>query len=409
MSVKNWLFLPFLGGTGGQASRRRERSRDGRTGVLSKHESKDAFANKGEEELVQDYNAPIRWYMLATLFPLIAGTFGPMASMFNICAIAIPWRVIVSPQSEQSQGQHIDDPRWLVAVNIVSLVIAILANVALLGQMTNRLRFNVASPVTIVGWYISGFIDIALVAISPSHVPLPADNPMSTYSQAYYYCAFSGSLYVMLSVMLSCTAWGVWIGNYSSEFKLSLSQRSLMLQTILFLGYVLAAGGVYSRIEGWDFLDAVYYVNVTLFTIGFGDYSPETHLGRSLYFPMSVGGIIFVGLIIANIRTLVLESTSVKVSTRLVEKARYKAIKAGDPDNGIVKVRGVKRRNTNAPTELERREKEFDVMREIQAAAALNNRLFALSFATIAFMILWVRYVFCNVHFKTPFLIQRHC
>ncbi|RMY62930.1 hypothetical protein D0863_10791 [Hortaea werneckii] len=397
MKVKKWLFLPFLGGSSDRdRGQRRDRSRSRsrrpsrpENGALVKHESADAFANKGEEELVQDYNAPIRWYMLATLFPLIAGTFGPMASMFNICAIAIPWRLIVDPDSPQSQGEHINDPRWLVAVNIVSLVIAILANVALLGQMTNRLRFNVASPVTIVGWYISGFIDIALAAVAPSQVPLPADNALATYSQAYYYCIFSGAIYVLLSIMLSCTAWGVWIGNYSSEFKLSLAQRSLMLQTILFLAYVLAAGGVYARVEGWDFLNSVYYIIVTLFTIGFGDFSPETHTGRSLYFPMSVGGIIFVGLIIANIRSLVLESTSVKVSTRLVERMRYKSIKAGSPQDGIVKVRGVLHRDTNAPTELARREKEFDVMREIQAAAAHNNRMIALSMATMAFMILW--------------------
>ncbi|RMY05659.1 hypothetical protein D0868_06285 [Hortaea werneckii] len=397
MKVKKWLFLPFLGGgsdrdRGQRRDRSRSRSRRPsrpENGALVKHESADAFANKGEEELVQDYNAPIRWYMLATLFPLIAGTFGPMASMFNICAIAIPWRLIVDPDSPQSQGEHINDPRWLVAVNIVSLFIAILANVALLGQMTNGLRFNVASPVTIVGWYISGFIDIALAAVAPSQVPLPADNALATYSQAYYYCIFSGAIYVLLSIMLSCTAWGVWIGNYSSEFKLSLAQRSLMLQTILFLAYVLAAGGVYARVEGWDFLNSVYYIIVTLFTIGFGDFSPETHTGRSLYFPMSVGGIIFVGLIIANIRSLVLESTSVKVSTRLVERMRYKSIKAGSPEDGIVKVRGVLHRDTNAPTELARREKEFEVMREIQAAAAHNNRMIALSMATMAFMILW--------------------
>ncbi|KAI7011185.1 voltage-gated potassium channel, partial [Hortaea werneckii] len=390
MKVKKWLFLPFLGGgsdrdRGQRRDRSRSRSRRPsrpENGALVKHESADAFANKGEEELVQDYNAPIRWYMLATLFPLIAGTFGPMASMFNICAIAIPWRLIVDPDSPQSQGEHINDPRWLVAVNIVSLFIAILANVALLGQMTNGLRFNVASPVTIVGWYISGFIDIALAAVAPSQVPLPADNALATYSQAYYYCIFSGAIYVLLSIMLSCTAWGVWIGNYSSEFKLSLAQRSLMLQTILFLAYVLAAGGVYARVEGWDFLNSVYYIIVTLFTIGFGDFSPETHTGRSLYFPMSVGGIIFVGLIIANIRSLVLESTSVKVSTRLVERMRYKSIKAGSPEDGIVKVRGVLHRDTNAPTELARREKEFEVMREIQAAAAHNNRMIALSMAT---------------------------
>ena len=67
MAVK-WLFLPFLGGGSDRQSRRQRRrssqtrgaSRQG-DGYLVKHESADAFANKGEEELVQDYNAPIRW------------------------------------------------------------------------------------------------------------------------------------------------------------------------------------------------------------------------------------------------------------------------------------------------------------------------------------------------------------
>jgi potassium channel subfamily K len=168
-----------------------------------------------------------------------------------------------------------------------------------------------------------------------------------------------------------------------------MSQRSLMLQTILFLTYVLCAGAVYSKIENWQYLDANYFVIVTLFTIGFGDLTPTTHLGRSLFFPFAVGGILFVGVIIANIRTLVLESGSVKVSTRLIEKARYKAIASGKPEEGILKIRGFIKRDTNADTEMERREKEFEAMREIQQAAARNNRLFALAFATIAFMILW--------------------
>jgi potassium channel subfamily K len=327
--------------------------------------------------------------VVATLFPLVAGTFGPMASMFNICAIAIPWRVVVDTDLKEANGHRIPDPQWLVGVNIASLAIAVMANVSLLGQMTNRLRYNISGPITIVGFFISGIVDIGLVgAASSHHLPLPP-TPNATYSQAFYYAAFSGGIYVILAMMLSVTAYGIWFGHYSTEFKLSMSQRSLMLQTILFLAYVLAAGGVYSRIENWSYLDANYFVVVTLFTIGFGDLVPTTHLGRSLFFPFAVGGILFVGVIIANIRTLVLESGSVKVSTRLVEKARYKAIKRGNPDQGILKLRGVKKRDTNADTELERREKEFEVMREIQLQAANNNRLFALAFATVAFMFLW--------------------
>ncbi|KAK5162867.1 uncharacterized protein LTR77_011124 [Saxophila tyrrhenica] len=394
---KPWVFLPFLGGSSknperdiarGQNGARAEKTKDVVDPALAMQATVDDFANMDEEAIVQDYNSPIHMWVIATLFPLTAGTFGPMASMFNICAIAIPWRLIVNPESTQSNGTHIGDPKWLVGVNIVSLVIAILANLSLLGQMTNRLRYNVSGPITIIGFFISGFVDIALVGAAESHLKLP-DTPNATYSQAFYYAAISGAIYVILAMMLSVTAYGIWFGRYSTEFKLSMSQRSLMLQTILLLTYILAGGGVYSVIEKWSYLDSTYFSVVTIFTIGFGDFTPATHLGRSLFFPFAVGGILFVGVIIANIRTLVLESGSVKVSTRLVEKARFKSIKAGNPDEGILRLRGVKKRDCNADTELERREKEFLIMREIQAEAAQNNRLFSLIFSSIAFMILW--------------------
>nr|POF20121.1 outward-rectifier potassium channel tok1 [Quercus suber] len=413
--VKKWLSLPFLGGASTAHDFDHNHNEDGdrskenhpdQEGVLSKHESAADFAKKGEGEIILDYNAPIHWWMMSSLFPLIAGTFGPMASTFNICAIAIDWRVIVDSASEEAEGMKITDPRWLVAVNGVSLAIAIIANGALLAQMTGRLRFDIAHPIVIGGWFISGLILIALVSAADTHVPLPTDNPMAVYSQAFYYGAFAGALYILLSAMLSTTAYGIWIGHYGDQFKLSLSQRSLMLQTMLLLGYILASAAVYTKIEGWNFLDSVYFMVITyviledndvsnqltrhsLFTIGFGDYTPATHLGRGLFFPMAVGGDIFVGLIIANIRALVIESGSVKVSTRLMEKARYKALKAGNPAEGVVKIRGTQKRDTNADTELERREKEFHIMRELQKTSAQNNRLLALFLASTAFMILW--------------------
>lgn len=313
----------------------------------------------------------------------------PIASAFNICAVSIDWRTYVSPTSTESEGTYITDPTWLVAVNAVSLAIAIISNLSLLMHMSGRIRFTISAPITIIGWYISGFIDIALVIAAKSHLPLPAGS-VATYSQAYYYACFAGAIYVAMSILLSFTAYGVLIGHFSDEFKLTISQRSLMLQTILYLGYLLAAGAVYSKIEGWDFLDSVYYINVTLFTIGFGEFTPETHLGRSLYFPMSIGGILFVGLIIANIRTLVLESAARKISTRMLEKARYKALQAGDPSNGVLKLRGLDKRQIDAETELERREQEFQIMRDVQAQAAHDNRLISLAISSSCFFLLWL-------------------
>src|SRR3989440_8431335 len=106
------------------------------------------------------------------------------------------------------------------------------------------------------------------------------------------------------------TAYGALKGHYSKEFKLTIPQRTLMLQTICFLVYFLLGALVYSKIEGWEFLDAVYWADFTLFTIGIGgDYTPHTHLGRSLLFPFAIGGIVFLGLVVASIRSLVLDRT----------------------------------------------------------------------------------------------------
>lgn len=294
---------------------------------------------------------------------------------------------------DEADGRTIPDPGWLIAVNAISLGIAIFANLSLLGQMTSRIRYNISGPITIVGFFVSGVVDIVLVAIASQILPLGGTaHPNEIYSQAFYYACFSGAIYVILAFMLSVTAWGIWFRHWSDEFKLSLAQRSLMLQTILFLAYILAAAAVYSNIESWLYLDGVYFVTVTLFTIGFGDYVPTTHLGRSLFFPFATGGILFVGVIIANIRTVILESGAVKVSTRLVEKARYKAIKLGIPEEGIYKVsgiRGVRTRDTNAATELHRRRNEFHLMREIQREAHVYNRCVSLLISLSAFMVLW--------------------
>ena len=47
-----------------------------------------------------------------------------------------------------------------------------------------------------------------------------------------------------------------------------------MLQTIAFMVYLLGGAAVYARIEEWTFVDAVYWADFTLLTIGIGVRSP---------------------------------------------------------------------------------------------------------------------------------------
>ena len=54
---------------------------------------------------------------------------------------------------------------------------------------------------------------------------------------------------------------------------------------------------------------------------------PKTHLGQSLFLPMAVGGILFVGITIASASSLALESGTKKVNIRILEQARQKHLK----------------------------------------------------------------------------------
>ncbi len=59
----------------------------------------------------------------------------------------------------------------------------------------------------------------------------------------------------------------------------------------------LAAGTVfYSLVEGWQWIDSLYFSVVTLATVGFGDFSPATDAGKIFTILFILNG---VGIIVA--------------------------------------------------------------------------------------------------------------
>src|ERR1700712_2707751 len=195
--------------------------------------------------------------------------------------------------------------------------------------MARRLSFAIAQSVTIVGWFLSSFLLIALVAVASSRSSGFRLNPPEEHAltQAFYYGIMAAALYCIISCLMIFTVYGAYRGHYPKQFRLTVAQRTLMLQTIAFMMYILVGALVFKVIEGWNFLDAVYWANFTLLTIGIGsDFVPKTHTGRSLLFPYAIGGIVSVGLVIGSIRSLVLERGKEKMQARFVEKKRESAL-----------------------------------------------------------------------------------
>lgn len=74
--------------------------------------------------------------------------------------------------------------------------------------------------------------------------------------------------------------------------------RDLIFTTIfiLFLGMM-----SYHYLEGWDYVDSLYFSIITLTTIGYGDFSPQTTEGKLFTIFYIILG---VGMILAFINTV---------------------------------------------------------------------------------------------------------
>ncbi|KAK3695928.1 hypothetical protein LTR37_018283 [Vermiconidia calcicola] len=348
----------------------------------------------------QDLMQPSHWWFASTACPLLAGTFGPMASGFNICALVHEWRQTIPPgqYATEGEGHVIPDPKWMIAINAVSLVSALIGNAALLLNMARRIKFALAQTITISGFLLAGVLliaDMLALTTQPHYaikVPELMDPQRHALTQAFYYAIFAAVIYIILGLLMFVTVLGALKGHYERDFHLTPSQRTLMLQTMAFIAYLLLGAVVYSHIEGWMYLDAVYWANVTLLTVGLGDFHPSTPVGRGLLFPFAIVGIVMVGLVVGSIRSLILERGKEKLAARIVEKHRSKAVHNVDNRKQTVKISMFASADFSTDPGLspaQKREEEFNVMRKVQAAAENERRWFALALSSSFVMVLW--------------------
>ncbi|KPA38339.1 outward-rectifier potassium channel tok1 [Fusarium langsethiae] len=346
-----------------------------------------------------DENGSSYWWFLSTAFPMIAGTLGPVASAFSICSITEPWRQQLNPGVNIQDALSIEDPPWLLIIEAIQLFVGLFSNLTLLLGMAKRIRFNIALPITILGWYASSICRITLnVVVARRLKDVNVSEGDVIWSQSFYYGMWAAILYFIDATLLAITLRGTCKGHYRNTLPLTKSQRTLMLQSIMLLLYLLLGAYIFSEVESWSYLDAVYWAFVTLFTVGFGDYYPETDLGRALLIPFALAGIVSLGLVIISVRSLIVEEGSRVVTTGIGNKRREKMIKKMvlrghnyvlEPihDGFQMSIIGL---DEPHQSELERRKDEFTLMRRIQAEASTRRRWVAMAISTFSWLVLWL-------------------
>ena len=57
-------------------------------------------------------------------------------------------------------------------------------------------------------------------------------------------------------------------------------RKHFIISVITFILIILVGAYAYSNVEGWNGLDSLYFVVVTVTTIGYGDLVPQTNAGK---------------------------------------------------------------------------------------------------------------------------------
>ncbi|KAF3048409.1 Potassium channel [Didymella heteroderae] len=250
----------------------------------------------------------ISWWFASTGIPLLAAALGPFANLSSIAALVTSWRqnnYLNSDFVSDLFGVPYADPKWCYWLNVVSLICGFLGNIFLLFNFTQKIRYIIALPATIILWYISSGLLIAITACM--EVYDPPNRPFEIYTQGYWYAVAAAIFYFVCSVLLMVNMLGYFLGHYPDHFALSDNQRTLILQTMFFFIWMAGGAAIYSRIQTdagedqWTFPNALYFCYVTILTVGFGDLVATTDLGRGLLFPYSVGGIITLGLVVSSL------------------------------------------------------------------------------------------------------------
>lgn len=86
--------------------------------------------------------------------------------------------------------------------------------------------------------------------------------------------------------------------------------RDLLFTTMVILGM---GSVVYHFLEGWSWVDSLYFSVITLTTIGYGDFSPQTDAGKLFTIFYIVIGL---GIILSFINTIYSHYQNVKTKRK---------------------------------------------------------------------------------------------
>lgn len=94
--------------------------------------------------------------------------------------------------------------------------------------------------------------------------------------------------------------------------------RNPELRVLLLAVVVTLISGMffYHRFEGWSLLDSLYFSVITLTTVGFGDFAPQTDAGKIFTMVYIIVGLGILAVFITTIANIALEQDQARAARR---------------------------------------------------------------------------------------------
>ncbi|KAF8938654.1 hypothetical protein BGZ47_008476 [Haplosporangium gracile] len=238
--------------------------------------------------------------------------------LINVPSITSPWVGRASYNEtlqDWNKPEVLGIPHWLNGIIISTLVMSIICNICVLFRfLEQHVWYSV-----VLSLITATIQDILCVcAIVPFGTLYPP-------SKGYVY--LEGFWTMLASILFSFLATILISIDFhrTPNFRLQGSgvthkQRILIAEAMSLCFYLAIGALVFIYLERWTFLDALFFVMVTITTIGFGDRVPQTTGGRIFVVVYAAGGIVLLALAINAIRYVILEDLHRRFAVRSKER-----------------------------------------------------------------------------------------
>ncbi|KAJ5610866.1 potassium channel [Penicillium lagena] len=317
-----------------------------------------------------------------------------MAIMFNICALAEGWQQVLDADNRTIKPHS---PAWQVsfashiALKATSLALASTAYLLYMLSMTFHYNPRKGFAIPVLGWLVSAAIMFSLIGVEVQRYRKARTEQSIEYTKNFFAGILAAGLYCLIAILLATYT------ACASSLKLSLTDRrmiectSIVYRVIAFAITLLGGAGMYSTVEGWSLIDSLYFTDTTVLTIGIGNISPQTHLGRSLLFPYATTGIINLGFVISSVSSFTDKMRDLKLRYQVNEARR---VLRGEHDSertaNQIPTNGEKSQSSLPVPSKYPKQNEMLKLHKIKADFYRKNRWKELIFFAVSWFLLWL-------------------